>query len=259
MGLKNRTDTEFFSLYLKKGEEAEKRQLPCYLPYSSNAKTVLKNTLEMFSKLEKFPKTALPVKSLDPNRNMILKEHRRTICGLKQKFSEITTTFQTTVKPPRTQKTSDDITNFKRIYIRDIDTRRDHVMNGHILGVTLIDIPCTGFSSVHFVVADDNGDVQGLSVYNLGTDYEKINKQFEIGTKFDIINPYMRLSVDNSFRIRVDDTKSIVFKGKVDKICRYCSAANSAYKCARCNRAVYCSKECQTNDWKLASHKSICA
>ena len=255
---KNNKDTELLSCYLKKGEEAEKRQLPCYLPYSSNNKIALKNYLEIFSKLDGYSKSSKQIKTLDPNRNMILNEHRKGILEFKKFSNSDLHFFKTSIKPPKTQKTSKDITNFKRILLQDIDTRRDHVMNGFILGVTLIDLSLTGMSSVHFVVADDHGDVERLSIYNLGTDYVKIRKQFEIGTKFDIINPYMRLSADNSFRIRVDDTKSIVFTGKVRDICRFCSAAQSTFKCGRCKQAIYCSKECQNNDWKLANHKLIC-
>jgi hypothetical protein len=59
--------------------------------------------------------------------------------------------------------------------------------------------------------------------------------------------------------IRVDDPNSIIFTGKIVKdICRFCSQAESKFKCSKCVKAKYCSKECQTYDWKLLKHKLVC-
>jgi MinD superfamily P-loop ATPase len=59
--------------------------------------------------------------------------------------------------------------------------------------------------------------------------------------------------------IRVDDPDSILFIEESKKdICRFCGQSDSRFKCSKCDKAKYCSKECQTSDWKLLKHKLIC-
>ena len=192
-----------------------------------------------------------------PLRTKILKEHREDTLSIKKRLED-GFRILTTVKPPKKQRNSKDIAGFKQITFSEIDFTEDHVLNGHILSVTSIARPCTGLSSVHFVIEDKNNHIESLSIYNLGTDYAKIERDFEPGVKFDIVNPYVRLSADFKARIRVDDTKSIRFKGKIEKMCRWCGTGQSKFHCGKCNKAYYCSKECQIYDWQSVSHKSIC-
>jgi hypothetical protein len=59
--------------------------------------------------------------------------------------------------------------------------------------------------------------------------------------------------------IRVDDPNSIIFTGETFKsVCRFCGKDDSKLYCSICQIAKYCSKECQTYDWKLMRHKLIC-
>jgi hypothetical protein len=47
--------------------------------------------------------------------------------------------------------------------------------------------------------------------------------------------------------IRVDDPDSILFIEESKKdICRFCGQSDSRFKCSKCDKAKYCSKECQT-------------
>jgi hypothetical protein len=47
--------------------------------------------------------------------------------------------------------------------------------------------------------------------------------------------------------IRVDDPDSILFIEEIKKdICRFCGQSDSRFKCSKCDKAKYCSKECQT-------------
>ena len=84
---------------------------------------------------------------------------------------------------------------------------------------------------------------------------------YPIGATFLIMNPYIRMAADGKPMIRIDDPRSLVAvdNGEVDgKMCRYCGDMGAKFSCARCLSAVYCSKECQTDDWKLLDHKLVC-
>lgn len=249
--------------YYRKGEVAEKDQLPCFLPYSSGSKICLSNILKMLciSDQYKLEEKTRPAKNqTDAHRINLFKMHRNGILDMKkmENFRSMNQ-INLSVKPPKTQRMSKtDISDFKRITLREIDTTKDHVLEGCILGVTLIDQPMTGLTSVHFLIQDDLGFVEKMSIYNLGSDYEKIKKDFAVGTKLDLVNPYFRLSADATVRIRIDDPKSVIVTGKVDHMCCLCGAGNSKFKCGQCGVSRYCGKECQTNDWKLADHKLIC-
>jgi len=193
-------------------------------------------------------------KSVDPIRINHFKDYRKTIKYFKEK--ELNNA--TSVKPPKIQKMSAQTNNFKRICFSEIDFTNDHVLNGFILTVTLIDRPCTGSTSVNFLIQDEKEFVQWMSVYNLGQDFDKIHKDFKVGQTYDLYNPYIRLAADGSYRIRIDDPKSIKLVGEISSICRHCGLSGSKFNCSRCMNALYCSKECQINDWKLADHKLIC-
>jgi hypothetical protein len=91
--------------------------------------------------------------------------------------------------------------------------------------------------------------------------YIKRNR-YTIGSKMHIINPYLRIGAnDRKPSVRVDDISSIVMQSESERIlnmCRYCCEANASKACSKCRQALYCSKECQTMDWKLYKHKLIC-
>ncbi|CAF4025428.1 unnamed protein product [Rotaria sp. Silwood1] len=78
----------------------------------------------------------------------------------------------------------------------------------------------------------------------------------------EILNPYLRIgSHDLKPGIRIDDFASIVVQDESDKVinmCRCCGEENASKKCGKCNRALYCSKDCQIIDWKHYGHKLIC-
>jgi len=172
-------------------------------------------------------------KSVDPIRICHFKEHRKTINQFKEKELNNLRLNATTVKPPKMQKMSAQTNNFKRISFSEIDFTKDHVLNGYILTVSLIDRPCTGFSSVHFLIQDEKEIVQWMSVYNLGQDFDKIHKDFKVGQTYDLYNPYIRLTADGGHRIRIDDPKSMKLVGEISSICRHCGLSGSKFNCSR--------------------------
>jgi len=160
-------------------------------------------------------------------------------------------------KPPHEQKMTSH-QNFRKITFRDMDLTEDHVMNGFTLNVTIVDVPSLGPSSWQFLIEDENGDIQNLSLYNTTRVYDQIKKSYDVGTKIKVFNPYIRCAADGSVRIRIDDPKTVQAVGKVNKICRYCGVEDSKFNCSKCKSAFYCSQECQLNDWKQAGHKTLC-
>ena len=238
--------------FYKSGLDAEKCQLPLYLPYASTNKT----WLEAFLTPLQTDLLSQPHIEVDQNRIKILKEHRLFIASLTfQKTTNSQYVVKNTLKPPKTQKMpSTSISDFKHVVLRDIDFTKDHILEGYILNVCLIDVPCTGMSSIQLIIQDADNFVEYLSVYNAS----KIKKHFKIGTKFKLINPYIRMAADGKPRIRIDDPKTMQFISKIEKMCSHCGKEGSKYNCGKCLTTFYCSKECQVNDWSKAAHKSIC-
>lgn len=187
----------------------------------------------------------------------MIPQYRSALLSSKQSGSTVRNTF----KPPKTQKSTSLTKNLKEVFLRDIDFTKDHVLNDHKINVTIIEDPLQFFSgfSVDFVIEDKFKFVERMAIYNLGDDYESIFKKFAIGSKFLIINPYIRMANDGKPMIRISDPSSIKSVDlKVEKMCRFCGNGNSKFNCSKCLKALYCSKECQTNDWKLLNHKLIC-
>ena len=115
------------------------------------------------------------------------------------KKSETDLSFiQMSKRPPHEQKMTFHL-NFKKINFQDIDCTRDHVLIGYYLNVRIVDIPNTGFASVHFIIEDELGVTILLSVYNLGTDYEQLKKNYDVGTKLQIFNPYIILTANSDW------------------------------------------------------------
>lgn len=195
----------------------------------------------------------------DPFRIYLIKTHRKDINNAFQLEKSGSPIGKSTFKPPKNQRISHKSTELKEIFLNEIDFTKDHILNGFILNVTIIDIPnYYGYTSIFFIIEDKNKTVERTAVYNLGDDYEKIKKNYRIGTVLSIINPYIRMAADEKPMIRIDDTLSILIQNRKEKMCSYCGEGNSKYICAKCRNAFYCSKECQINDYKILDHKLIC-
>ncbi|XP_047141175.1 uncharacterized protein LOC105845503 [Hydra vulgaris] len=263
-------NSSIITFYYNKGLENENLQLSCFLPYESNSKVCIETFLNVFKletkKLtESLPKIIEPINKsnnifVDYKRKETIVNHRKMfdmVKGIKNKhliYKKIT------FKPLQTQIVPTSVIGLKKVFFEDIDFTKDYLLTGCVLTVTNIDIPIVGlFTSVHFVVEDENEIVVKLCIYNLGEDYQLINNMFPVGCIFSVIDPYVRLAVDGKPMIRVDDPNSIIMSEKIKiDMCLYCSKEKSKYTCSKCKVAKYCTKECQCNDWKLLKHKSAC-
>jgi TPR repeat protein len=249
----------------KQGEEAEKLQLPCFLPYKSDTKMSLKRALDMEYRLDAISPLVPDRKSrlTDPHRIDTFKRHREWSDGMSR-MTGTSKHITMTQKPRVKQQTAKSLVGLKSISLKEINPTKDHVYNGYVLSVTIIDEALTWKPSIHLIIEDENLNCEHMVVYGFSETEGKhlIKEVFTIGTKMNIINPYLRLGAnDGKPFIRVDDFSSIIMQSEAERVvnmCRCCGDSNASHVCGKCKRARYCTKECQVMDWKLYGHKLIC-
>ncbi|CAF1212103.1 unnamed protein product [Rotaria magnacalcarata] len=253
-------------LYME-GKQAEKLQLPCFLPYKSENIAYLKPMFDMefIQNIRSVPDNNRKQHLTDPHRVEIIKKHREWEGkALQEKHISGYTVHSYTLKPRVKQQTAKSLIGLNPITLREIDPRKDQVYNGYVLSVTIIEKPYSWIPSIHLVIEDENFDCERMLVYGFPKKQGEylISELYTIGSKMHIINPYLRIGAnDMKPTIRVDEFSSIVMQNESERIlnmCRYCCEANASKTCSRCQQAQYCSKECQIMDWKLYKHKLIC-
>jgi tetratricopeptide (TPR) repeat protein len=267
-----------------KGIDSEKFMLPCYLPYESDKK----KSLELIVKLEKLlvdketngpmlneptlikesnlnPRKILSRESIinDYRRMALVLDHRKYYFGVKSTMiMKNTLILKNTKIPPKKQKLPASATNLKALFLKDIDFSYDHIMNGYLLTMINIDTPVYQPPplSTLFLAQDEHGMVERVAMYNLGLSENSILETYKIGCKFSIINPYIRMAADMKPMIRIDDPRTIILSDEqMTNPCCLCLKEDSKYNCSKCLKAKYCSKECQTDDWKIFQHKNLCS
>ena len=255
-----------FKTIYEQGLEAEKIQLPCFLPYKSDKKMLLKDFFDDDYSPDALPPTVvLDRKShlTDPHRIEIFKRHRQWAVDMSQ-LQNVKKSKAMTQEPRVKQSMPKSLIGLKPITLREINPTKDHVYNGYILSVTIIDEALTWIPSIHLVIEDENLDCDHMVIYGFPETQGKhlIDEVFTIGMKMNIINPYLRIGAnDGKPFIRVDDFSSIIMQNESERVvnmCRCCGESNALHVCGRCKRARYCNKECQIADWKLYEHKLIC-
>ncbi|CAF1066395.1 unnamed protein product [Rotaria sordida] len=260
---------ELAEKYYRKGIEAEKQQLPCFLPCESNNKLFLSKFLLLKSAMsdagpgESSINAGKPKSRLsDPRRLDMIQWHRKSIAE-KRKISSGCKLITSTAKPRLGQNSPASLIGLKGITLREMNPAKDYVYQGYVLSGIIFEQSPVVEPSIWLLFEDDNGDLERLFIYNIPASegWQLIKDTYTYGTKISILNPYMRMAADNKPAIRVDDASSIILHGNahsVKDMCRCCSEANASRVCSKCRSAHYCSKECQTIDWKQCDHKLIC-
>jgi TPR repeat protein/uncharacterized coiled-coil DUF342 family protein len=251
----------------QQGEEAEKIQLPCFLPYKSNSKTLLKHMLDTKSLLstESTPVVNRKLRLTNPHRIEVIKQHREWEGRMLQEKNNPTVNLRPSTHAPRVkQQIAKSLIGLKPISLREMDPTKDHVYDGHVLSVTIIEEAYSWTPSIHLVIEDEHLDCDRMFIYGFpeGQGEYLISKVFTIGSKMNIINPYLRLGAnDMKSLIRIDDFSSIIMQSESERVlnmCQCCGEPNAPHVCSKCKQARYCTKECQTMDWQLYQHKLIC-
>lgn len=196
----------------------------------------------------------------DPNRTARIMLHRGWINQYRMMSNTSKYRSALSIQVPLTQELPQCFMGFKSITLQDMEPFEDVIYEGRKFAVTVIDeVGFTG-SCIALVVEDQNGDVERCSIYGSPymNDETEARYVFRPGCKMIIIRPYMRMAMDGKPVIRVDDPATIVMRGYIPNMCRYCGKPNADKSCGRCKNALYCDKMCQTLDWKKLKHKLIC-
>ncbi|KAG0292804.1 Stress-induced-phosphoprotein 1 [Linnemannia gamsii] len=241
--------------HYEQGLNTEENQIPFFLPYKSTSKELLELMLRSIGGLSMVKEKPV-VKPTDPFRKELIVNHRRGISefGKIMSSDEHHAKVNFTAKPSKSQSAPLSWVGLKPIYLNDINPTSDHVLDGFVLELTLITVPWNNNMSISFVAEDSNLNVQRVSLYNFDKKHT-----LAIGAKISVINPYLRIAMDGSPIIRIDDPNSVIVSPhQIVDMCHYCGKGQSKYSCAKCKRSKYCSKECQVLDWKEYEHKLIC-
>ena len=264
--------------YYNLGLNAEKLQLPFFLPYKSSSKDFLDQYLTSYDKIVKKENDG----NLQKKMNNIIIDAKNTVELNKQNKTYELSNFKikcitkhrsnliifSKIRPDMKKQTStlgplktnvEKLQNLKRIYLRDMDHTLDQIYKGYELIALIADIPNFGLNAVGFILEDENRDNEILYVYFNDKNEDKINKDFSVGTKISISNPYMRMAIDGFPCVRVDNDGDIKILEQRKNVCRTCLKDNCKFSCSICKKAYYCSKECQNMDWKQLDHKTICS
>ncbi len=242
------------------GLKAEKDQMPCYIPYEDDNKSVigdlLKSKNEMLKAVsysEKLSTTTASKLEKKPylgnlNRKSIIRRHRELLqkCGALEGIE-----FSRQI-PPKVQRLLKKISLLKPITLEEMNPKENHLFEDRIIELLIIDEPMQLLYSVNLIGEDENGNVAPLLIRNIKKDEMH---RFQAGCRLAIINPYMQCGINH--KIINDEPDCIVYLEKVNGMCRYCGEENACRKCSKCKRP-YCSRECQEVDWKEMGHKIIC-
>jgi hypothetical protein len=169
-----------------------------------------------------------------------------------------------TREPRVKQETAKSLIGLKPISLREINPTKDHVYTGYVLSVTIMEEAYSWTPSIHLVIEDENLDCEQMCIYGFpeGQGEYLTSKVYTIGSKMNIINPYLRIGAnDMNPLIRIDDFSSIIMQNESERVinmCRCCGEPNAPHVCSKCKQARYCTKECQIMDWQLYKHKLIC-
>lgn len=230
--------------------DAEKNQLPCFLPYECREKEQLEgllglsqsgdSTLENFARQKQQEQRHLRLHDLS---RVELFHHFNSTFKCKM---PLTTRPATIARPPPAEQ------KLKPINLEEMDPAWDRVYEGRIVKLKVISRGHFNGSSVFCLVEDDKGECIRMYVYGDST------LALEVGELLTVANPFHRIGANDKKRcLRIDHPEVIMREGRIHKPCNACCASESKFSCRKCG-VFYCTKECQTLDWKKYGHNLVC-
>ena len=202
----------------------------------------------------------------DSRRNAIFQEHRQYYKSIMEASHLKLKTISEPADKSQSETNMSRLKDLKPLYLSGLDFTYERFVKGHKLTLTIMDYATIGptrTSATAFVVQDDMGYIERMVVYNFKEVEKKeirSGRMLEVGSRLILIEPYVKIASDGKSTIRIDDPKKIVhLNEKIKDMCRFCGKKDAKFRCAKCDKAKYCCKECQSDDWKILSHKLICA
>lgn len=212
----------------------------------------------------------IPKNLLSPERVVIVKRHRQCsgLMNLTEGMSHTigigtgnSEEYKLTINPRDENRLPSRCAGMEPIKIKEMELisplDMEETYLNHIVHLTLIEDPVF-MAGIHQVGQDKDGNVTRISFYEVKHD-EEARKAMQFGRKVAVIHPWMKWNFDGGSGIRVEGTYSLVVRGLVKDMCRYCGKENAPSWCSKCKKARYCNRECQVADWKEFDHKLICA
>uniref|UniRef100_A0AC34F8H9 Uncharacterized protein n=1 Tax=Panagrolaimus sp. ES5 TaxID=591445 RepID=A0AC34F8H9_9BILA len=163
-----------FLASVKDGLEAEKFQLPCFLPYQFPSKDMMmkiyslgkipgdkKNVNVEKEEIKAGPSAIRQINNIinDPMRKLMITKNREYFVNIinlsKNKNCILTNNVPNPPKSPAPPR----LAALKPIMLKDIDTTKEKVYDGYVLEAKIIDWPVL-IKSIATVIQDENGDVQ---------------------------------------------------------------------------------------------------
>jgi tetratricopeptide (TPR) repeat protein len=171
----------------EQGIEAEKLQLPCFPPYQSKSKIVVKRIIdkECSTKVESMPADNHKLRLTNPRRIEIIKRHRQWAVAMSQiKGNSKDTLIRATLPPRVKQQAAKSLVGLKSISLKEMNPTKDHVYNGYVLSLTIIEETYSWSPSIHLVVEDENLDCEQMCIYGFPQAQGEylIKEVFKIGT-----------------------------------------------------------------------------
>uniref|UniRef100_T1J235 MYND-type domain-containing protein n=1 Tax=Strigamia maritima TaxID=126957 RepID=T1J235_STRMM len=238
--------------YYQMGMEAEKMQLPCFLPYKRDKHFEM--LIQILSASADFGLVQVESKLTDPLRVEVVKNFREKLTANRK--LKMTNCSKSNKKFQLKRFTPPNIAEIKLITFIEMD-RSEMTYENFYLSITVVeDYFIT--DSIQLLLEDNNSDVMQAAVYNITMDWT-VGGKFAYGSKIVIMNPYMSTNTDGKRMLIVEEPNSLIFMSGVSlKFCRFCRKPNADRRCSKCKKAFYCSQECFNSDWKVMNHKLIC-
>ncbi|KAG0220609.1 hypothetical protein BGW41_007782, partial [Actinomortierella wolfii] len=133
-------DMDSITKYYEQGLNAEKEQIPFFLPYQSTNKEILEVALRVTGRSSKVKEKPV-VKPFNFLRKELIVNHRRCIKDFTGLMNMGGVRFNTSAKPSKTQSAPMSLVGLKPTYLNEIDPTSDHVLHGYVLELTLITEP----------------------------------------------------------------------------------------------------------------------
>jgi tetratricopeptide (TPR) repeat protein len=243
------------------GLEAEKLQLPFFMPYKSPPKQMLEQQMDALFKmcknqgdttieLPEFKRVFMPLQ--DAFRVKAVRSHRANF----KRWMESGKVQKKVVEPSEAKPTP--IEGKTAIVLIQMDQKNDSNYDEKFLPCCIIESPILQDGILDFVVEDPNRHVVSVLVDEVS---EEDAKKFKVGCTALLVSPKLtkRVQSDGVMPvIRISSPNSVLFGQPKKSPCSFCGAENAAKKCSKCHVAKYCSKECQELDWKHLQHFNTC-